>query len=288
MSNNKGASKEAIQYHYDVGNDFYQSWLDERMIYSAAIWPDDVKVKCTLEDAQIAKLDWHIASAGLKEGDRLLDVGCGWGGLMRRAVETRGLSSAFGLTLAEEQAAWIAANHADHPISAAVCPWQELKADQPFNGIISIGAFEHFAKPDMDRAAKVQAYSDFFRCCADNLVDGGRLSLQTIIWMDIDPEKETSTLPLHIFPESNLPHTSEIIEAAAPWFHLEQFHNRPLDYSRTLREWVKRMRNDRKALGESYGPDTVKRYSEGFIGFIFGFGAGVIGLTRSSFVKRPR
>jgi cyclopropane-fatty-acyl-phospholipid synthase len=286
LMKNAGASQAAIQYHYDVGNDFYTPWLGATMIYSAGLWPDERRDKVSLEEAQRAKLDWHVASARLRRGGRLLDIGCGWGGLMRRAVESAGVAEAVGLTLSAAQQTWISEYHSDLPIRAEVRPWQEFADQVPFDGIVSVGAFEHFARPEMERAGKIGAYADFFRFCADNLVDGGCLSLQTIVWMTIEPEQELRNLPAHIFPESNLPHTPEVMEAATPFFHLLQFHNRPLDYSRTLREWIRGLGANRASLAELHGTDTVKRYRDGFANFVLGFERGVIGLTRYQFQKR--
>ena len=286
MTQNQGASQEAIQYHYDVGNDFYAPWLGPTMIYSAAIWPDDPKAACSLEDAQHTKLDWHIAGAGLGKGDRMLDIGCGWGGTMRRAIDSAGIGEAVGLTLSDAQADWIAEHQAGQPMRAVVQPWQAYRDAAPFDGIISIGAFEHFAKPEMDRAAKVAHYGDFFCFCDDSLKPGGRLSLQTIVWMNVAPQDEARNLPLHIFPESNLPHVSEVFEAAAPYFHPMDFHNRPRDYSRTLREWIRDLGRNRAELSAMTDAETVKRYRDGFAGFVLGFEKGVIGLTRYSFLKR--
>lgn len=286
MTQNQGASQEAIQYHYDVGNDFYAPWLGPTMIYSAAIWPDDRRQPCSLEEAQYAKLDWHIESAGLAKGGRLLDIGCGWGGTMRRAIDSTGIGEAVGLTLSDAQAEWIAEHHKGHPMRAEVRPWQAYRDRQPFDGLISIGAFEHFARPEMDRAAKVAHYADFFRFCADSLKPGRRLSLQTIVWMNVAGEDEVANLPLHIFPESNLPHVSEVFEAAAPFFHPMAFHNRPRDYSRTLREWVRSIGKNRNELAALTSAETVQRYRDGFSGFMVGFERSVIGLTRYSFLKR--
>jgi cyclopropane-fatty-acyl-phospholipid synthase len=288
MKANQGASQEAIQYHYDVGNAFYAPWLGPTMVYSAAIWPDDRRVECSLEEAQVAKLDWHLDSAGLGSAGegRLLDVGCGWGSLMDRALETGRAGEAVGLTLSEEQAAWIGEHHAGKAMRAAVCPWQEFDGGEPFDGIVSIGAFEHFARPEMDRTAKVAHYREFFQFCADNLKPGGRMSLQTIVWMNVAPEDEARNLPLHIFPESNLPHAGEVMEAAEGCFHTMRFHNRPRDYSLTLRAWIRGLGQERAALGAMTSPEMVKRYRDGFAGFVLGFEGGVIGLTRWGMVKR--
>ena len=286
MATNKGASQEAIQYHYDVGNDFYQAWLDGGMSYSAAIWPNDRHQPVTLEEAQNAKLDWHLSSAGAGKGMRLLDVGCGWGSLIQRGLTERGIGSAVGLTLADEQAALNRERFAGEAVEIRVSAWQDFTDPQPFDAIISIGAFEHFAKPDMDPAEKTACYAEFFRFCASALGNGGRLSLQTISWMNMAREQETANLPLHIFPESNLPHVGEVMEAADGCFHVMRYHNRPADYSRTLRAWIRGLGAERARLGEMTSPEMVKRYRDGFAGFVLGFDGGLIGLTRWGMVKR--
>src|SRR5215216_2672301 len=103
--NNPGASSEAIQSHYDVGNEFYSLWLDPTLSYSGAMWePGD-----TLETAQLRKIDFHIEQSGARGAERVLDVGCGWGGVLRRLVGAHGVEKAVGLTLSRAQAEWIAA-----------------------------------------------------------------------------------------------------------------------------------------------------------------------------------
>ena len=288
MSVNEGASREAIQYHYDIGNDFYAAWLDREMVYSAALWPDDQETELALEEAQRAKLDWHIASAALKSGDRLLDVGCGWGGLMRRAVECHQLAEAVGLTLSDEQSAWILQNTDDPRISVYVREWQQFQDDTLFDAVISIGALEHFAKPELDQASKLRCYSDFFQFCSDLLVDEGRLSLQAITWMNMKSENETDNLPTQLFPESNLPYPIEVLTAADDYFELLEYHNRPQDYSKTLRQWMKRIRENRADLSTKFGKSIVRRYMRGFTEFVLGFDNGIIGLSRFSFKKKKR
>lgn len=286
MTDNRGASKEAIQFHYDVGNAFYAEWLDPTMTYSAGIWPDSGDRTVSLQAVQERKLDWHIEGARLGAGRRLLDVGCGWGGLIRRAQETKGFAEAVGLTLSDAQAAWIRERHGDDSIRVEVCPWQAFRSDQAFDAVISIGAFEHFAKPDMTRAQKVASYADFFAFCARTLNAGGTISLQTIVWMDIEPGTESQNLPAGFFPESDLPYVGEVFEAAEPLFHAVKFHNRPRDYSMTLRVWLKHIRDRREELTQTYGAEMVERYMKFFTGFVLGFDQGAIGLCRYKFVKR--
>src|SRR5258707_1072315 len=99
----RGASPEAIQHHYDVGNDFYQLWLDPTLTYSCALWePNDHDAM--LEIAQQRKIQHHTRWAHVPAGGRLLDIGCGWGAVLKHAIEEKGVGQAVGLTLSQQQA----------------------------------------------------------------------------------------------------------------------------------------------------------------------------------------
>src|SRR5947209_5277394 len=135
-----GASKRAIQHHYDVGNKFWELWLDPTMTYSCAMWADGD----TLESAQRRKVDWLLDGAHAPGANRLLDVGCGWGAAIRRAV-ARGTAHAVGITLSEKQHEWIS-RLGDPRLEVHVVGWADYEADEPFDSIISAGAFEHFAR----------------------------------------------------------------------------------------------------------------------------------------------
>lgn len=173
-----GASAEAIQHHYDVGNAFYALWLDSTMTYSSALWHRDDE---DLETAQRNKLDWHLARAGSAGARRLLDVGCGWGGLIRRALQGNPDCHCTGLTLSREQHAFLGGLD-PHRVDVRLESWADHQALAPYDGIVSIGAFEHFARLDQSREEKIAGYRDFFRFCSRNLVEGGHVSLQTIVY----------------------------------------------------------------------------------------------------------
>lgn len=281
---NLGASKGAIQYHYDVGNDFYAAWLGPSMCYSGALWGDGIAAE-DLDAAQLAKLDWHIAAAAADRAGRVLDIGCGWGSLLLRLAERHGVAEAVGLTLSEAQAAWIR-ERAPANVRVLVTPWQDFREDTPFDAIISIGAFEHFAAPELDEAGKVRAYRAFFERCAGLLARDGRMSLQTIAWQEVPKAYQLNYVPKGIFPESNLPYLSEIVPAAESSFDVISLGTGGEDYARTLRHWIKGIEARQRELAEAHGEEVVQRYRKNFTAFVAGFERRLVTLYRIVLQKR--
>lgn len=199
---------------------------------------------------------------------------------MSRAIEERHIAEAIGLTPSAEQANWINTLHTGSNIRAVQTTWQNARIERPFESIVSIGAIEHFARPEISAGQKRQCYEDFFRFCERSLVRHGRISIQFIAWMDIAPEDEIAHLPLALFPESNLPHLDEILQSSEPCFQVVDIENRPADYSRTLQEWLMRLNCNRDSLVAAFGKDLVKRYLRGFRRFVLGFENGTLGLYR--------
>ena len=252
-----GATRSAIEHHYDVGRDFYRLWLDARMVYSCALWPgalDD-----DLEAAQWAKLAWHADVARVDGASRVLDVGCGWGAMMRYLADQRNVGHVVGLTLSSDQ---LAVATSAEGCEARMEDWRDHQPSQPYDAIVSIGAFEHFSRPELSGAERRGIYRSFFAHCARWLVGDGRLSLQTIAWEDNDP----ATTPINsffseqIFPESTLPQLSDIIEASEGRFRLVAFRSDAAHYSHTLRLWQQRLERNQVAATALVGRETYRRY----------------------------
>src|SRR5262245_28873696 len=179
-SRRRGGSAEAVQAHYDAGNDFYRLWLDTTLSYSCALW-DEADPADTLDAAQRRKIAYHARQARAAGTRRVLDVGCGWGAVLRHLVEIEDVRHATGLTLSRGQAEWVQAWR-DPRIEVRLEDWADHLPPAPYDAIISIGAFEHFARPDLDDENKEAAYRDFFAYCHRWLRPDGRLSLQTIAY----------------------------------------------------------------------------------------------------------
>ncbi|RBP12217.1 cyclopropane-fatty-acyl-phospholipid synthase [Roseiarcus fermentans] len=271
-------SQAEIQHHYDAGNDFYAMWLDRRMIYSAALFRSDTQ---SLEEAQIEKLRFHADAAGARPGARILDVGCGWGAMLRYLVEERNVADAVGLTLSAAQKERFDAGNADPRARMAIVNWQDYHDPRPFDGIVSIGAFEHFGRFDHRPEERLAVYAEFFDFCRRRLNKGGKLSLQTIAYGRI--RKLTPIQRDKIWRESELPMAHEVLEAASRWFEPERLVNHRLDYARTLREWERRLGAAKARAETLVGPEKVADYLAYLDDAASGFENGAIQLLRIAF-----
>jgi cyclopropane-fatty-acyl-phospholipid synthase len=277
-----GASAAAIRSHYDVGEDFYRLWLGDDLVYSAALF--DGAADQDLAAAQARKLDHHITAAAAAGAARVLDVGCGWGALLRRLTTTHGVGHAIGLTLSASQAAWIRRLGLPR-VEVREEAWRDHVPAAPYDAIISIGAFEHFVRPGLGPAAKVAAYREFFAFCHQVLKPGGRLSLQTIAYCAPGIELP-AFIAERIFPESELPLISEPLVAAEGTFELLALRNDREHYDRTLRLWVRNLAaREREAIALA-GEGTMADYLRYLKMSAMAFRNGLICLLRMSFVRR--
>ncbi|MEP0873805.1 cyclopropane-fatty-acyl-phospholipid synthase family protein [Trichocoleus desertorum AS-A10] len=281
-----GASAAAIQHHYDVGNEFYQLWLDRSMAYSCALWAENEQ-NTDLEQAQLRKIDYHIEQARAKGQKRVLDVGCGWGGILKRLVTDHNVEQAIGLTLSEAQANWVQAINHPH-IEVRLESWLDYTPTAPFDAITSVGAFEHFVKPELSSSEKIEVYRTFFQRCHQWLNPGCWMSLQTIAYGKRKPE-EVQKLPgakfanEEIFPESNSPRLAEIAEAAEGIFEIVTVRNDRLDYVRTLEVWLKSLRAHRAEVIHCAGEAVFTRYERYLYLALLGFLTGDLLLLRLTF-----
>lgn len=225
--------------HYDLGNDLFEAMLDPYMAYSCGYW----RKAETLEQAQQDKLDLVCQKLQLKPGMTLLDIGCGWGSLMRFAAEHYGVQCT-GLTVSKEQAHW-GMNHCGNlPVKFEFTDYRLFNPEgrQRFDRIASIGMFEHVGHKN---------YSTYFQMAKRSLKADGLMLLHTIGKNDpgraIDPWIER-----YIFPNGALPSASELIQASEPWFILEDWHNFGADYDKTLMAWQDRFEKAWPRLQQHY------------------------------------
>ena len=276
-----GASTRAIQEHYDLGNEFYRLWLDRNMVYSGALWQEGDD----LEAAQLRKIDHHVREARAAGAKRVLDIGCGWGAVLARLVRKHKVDSATGLTLSEAQRQWVE-NLGLPGIEVRLENWQDHQPAQPYDAIISIGAFEHFARLEDDDARKVENYRAFFRKVQGMLKREGRLSLQTFAYGSSRPRsvardaESTRFLAAEIFQETDPPRLANIAEAIEGHFEIVAMHNDREGYARTCKAWLANMRAARQNVTSAAGDAAYERYQR-YLGYSYmGFKTGNLDLYR--------
>jgi cyclopropane-fatty-acyl-phospholipid synthase len=212
------------QQHYDLGNDFYQAMLDPRMVYTCAYWQNGAR---DLAEAQEHKLDLVCRKLGLKPGMRLLDIGCGWGSLMKFAAERYGVSC-VGLTISAEQLALGERLCAGLPVEFRLQDYRDF--DERFDRVASLGMYEHVGHKN------AAAFMSMARRC---LADEGLFLLHTIGRND-SANGTDPWVHRYIFPNGELPSIARLGRACEPHFVVEDLHNFGADYDLTLSAWHQR------------------------------------------------
>lgn len=278
------ATQADIAYHYDVANDFYAAFLDhDHRAYSCGVW----KSAQTLEEAQTAKLDRLCRYAHVSSEDRILDVGCGWGGLLQHAISKFGATSAHGLTLSTDQYDYVRSSGRSS-ISVELCSWSDFNPNaSPYDSIVSIGSFEHFASMEDRRLQRHRVvYRRFFEWCQQVSTVDAYVGLQTIITSrtpaNLAEIRDTRYLLERVFPGSALPCISDIQAATLDLYEISSTKRIGNDYARTLEHWDERLLTNRKAIVENYGTEVFEHYHTYFQSAIRGFQSGVIDLLQVS------
>ena len=278
---------EEVQSHYDLSDDFYRLFLDSTHTYSCAYFERD---DMTLEEAQVAKIDLSLGKLGLQPGMTLLDVGCGWGATLIRAIEKYDVD-VIGLTLSENQCAHVEQAFAalESPRSARVLlkGWEQF--DEPVDRIVSIGAFEHFG---FDR------YDDFFKMAYAVLPDDGAMLLHTITRLTL-PELEDRGIPLtmdaarfarfiakEIFPGGQLPAIEAVCErASCGGFAVDRIQSLQLHYARTLDAWAQALDARRDEAIAVQSEEIYQRYMKYLTGCADMFRQGYIDVNQFTLSK---
>ena len=251
-----------VQAHYDLSDDFFRLFLDPTQTYSCAYFERE---DMTLEEAQLAKIDLALGKLGLQPGMTLLDVGCGWGATMRRAIEKHDVN-VVGLTLSKNQAAHVqkSFDEMDNPRRRRVLlnGWEQF--DEPVDRIVSIGAFEHFG-PDR--------YDDFFNMAHNLLPADGVMLLHTItslteqqiidhgLPITVELVEFFKFIKTEIFPGGWVP-TIETVEerSAKTGFTLTRRQSLQPHYARTLDLWAEALETHKSQAIEIQSEEVYERY----------------------------
>jgi cyclopropane-fatty-acyl-phospholipid synthase len=278
---------EDVQAHYDLSDEFFQLFLDPTQTYSCAYFERD---DMTLEEAQLAKIDLALGKLGLQPGMTLLDIGCGWGATMRRAVEKYDVN-VVGLTLSKNQAAHVQrsfdAMDSSRDRRVLLQGWEQFS--EPVDRIVSIGAFEHFG---FDR------YPDFFRMAHDALPDDGVMLLHTICAFNPAKAKEAGipvTFELarfvkfiitEIFPGGRLPSVEMVKEKAAEGnFTLTREQSLQLHYAKTLDIWAEKLQEHKDEAIAIQSEEVYERYMKYLTGCADFFERGISELGQFTLIK---
>ena len=261
---------DAISHHYDVSNDFYRLVLGPSMTYSCALYPEN---STSLEEAQAAKYELICAKLGLESGMRLLDVGCGWGGMVRHAAQEHGVS-AVGVTISRQQAErareLVAADGLDDQVEIRLQDYRDVR-DGPYDAISSIGMFEHVG---------LKRLGTYFDRMWTLLREGGRFLNHAISRPPSDGPPRIhpdSFVGRYVFPDGELHEIGTVVtamqEAGFEVRHLESLREH---YSRTLRAWVTNLENRWDQAVAEVGANRARVWRLYMAGSADGFRAGRI------------
>lgn len=244
--NNSTSQPKLVQHHYDLGNDFYRLWLDESMTYSCAYFK---KPSDTLEQAQKQKIAYLLKKLNLKNGQTVLEIGCGWGHLLVTAAKQYGISG-LGITLSRQQHAFATKLAKSEGVSDKVqfklMNFADLPASMQYDRVISVGMFEHVGRENIP---------SYFEAVNRVLRPGGISVLHTISGQT--EAGRDAWIDKYIFPGGYLPSVREVVNKLPDYnFRLTDYENLRPHYALTLKHWWERY--------EANKGKVIKMYDERF------------------------
>lgn len=234
-------SKQVAKRHYNLDHRLYEAMLGKSMAYSCGYW----RQTQSLDQAQFAKYDLICRKLGLRSGEKVLEMGCGFGGFSKFAAENYGVSL-VSINISSEQMRFARKLCEGLPIQLVECDYRDINRYNPqnikFDKVVSIGFFEHIG---------YQNYQTFMQVTKDNLKKDGLVLLQTV-GKNISHAFTDPWIQKYIFPHGMLPTIKLISQAAEQFFVIEDIHNFGVDYDKTLMAWNENFENAWSELSVHY------------------------------------
>ena len=225
--------------HYDTGNDLYKAMLDNRMVYTCGYWNTPAGEAATLDEAQKNKLDLVCRKLGLRSGQKILDIGCGWGSFAKYAAEKYGVS-VVGVTVSKEQVSLGEKMCNGLPVEIKLQDYRKIEGK--FDHIVSLGMFEHVGYKN---------YRTYMEVAARSLKNGGLFLLHTI-GRNTSVRGSDQWIKKYIFPNGMMPSMKQISSAIEGIFVMEDWHSFGADYDKTLIAWHKNFESSWDKLKPKY------------------------------------
>lgn len=270
VSHSRKRDRRAIEYHYDVSNDFYRLFLDRNMVYSCAYFRSEAD---SLELAQEQKLDHILNKLDLRPGERLLDIGCGWGALIFRAAEKYGART-VGVTLSRNQFEHVQREIARRGLAGRVevrlQDYRDIPEDEAFDKIASVGMFEHVGLRNLPV---------YFGKIHRLLRDGGVVLNHGITAVDPDSRSvglgAGEFIDRYVFPHGELPHISLVLkELSASRLDAVDVESLRRHYAKTCDHWARGLERNRRRAIELVGDKRYRIWSVYLQGCAYGFAQG--------------
>ena len=253
-------AKSDIAVSYDISNDFFRLWLDERMNYTCGIFDGTD----SLEQAQLNKLAVLHDFAHVTPDSTVLDIGCGWGACLEYLTVNRGVKSARGITLSEAQHQEILRRKLPNTESARIS-YTDYRPKVTFDAVISICMMEHICTPEDARLNRqVHMYRDYFRRVHGWTRPGAYFGLQTILRNVVPRNKkdleDVGHATYKIFPGGITPRLEDIVMAVNPYWEIMEIKTRRVDYQKTCAHWLSRLRRHEATIREKWGDEVFTDY----------------------------
>ena len=255
-----GSTKEEVQVSYDVSNEFFRLWLDERMNYTCGVFEGTDN----LEEAQLKKLGVIHDFAHINPNKRVLDVGCGWGANIEYLALDRGVKDVVGVTLSSAQFEEIKRRNVPG-VTAQCMDFFNFTTDTKFDALTSICMIEHVVSPEEAREGKaVERYRSYFKKAYELTNKGAWFGLQTILRNFVPRTKEdirdVGWVTYKIFPGGITPRMEDIVAAVNPYWEVVEVKTRREDYGKTCWHWRDRLRKNETLVRERWGAEVFEDY----------------------------